>query len=150
MEGMVMDIYESESFHYILSQLGKLHRSLVHQLLQDYEVYPGQPPLLLRLADQDGQSQNELAVHMRVKPATLTVMINRMAKIGLVERRHDPQDQRVSRVYLTGKGREISDAVRQALITIERNSLERFTVEERVLLRRMLLHMHENMRKMEN
>ena len=77
--------------------------------------YPGQPPLLLRLAREDGQSQKELAKHMHVQPATLTVMIDRMAKHGLLERKTDARDQRGSRVYLTDKGRSAATGVREEL-----------------------------------
>jgi DNA-binding MarR family transcriptional regulator len=86
---------------------------------------------------------------MRVKPATVTVMLNRMVKNGHVERRPDPQDQRVSRVYLTDKGRAAVDEVRAALHTSEDRVLEGITPEEKMLLRRLLIHMFDNVKKYE-
>ncbi|WP_426450201.1 MarR family winged helix-turn-helix transcriptional regulator [Paenibacillus sp. S-38] len=142
-----MNVYESDSIPFILARVMRLHRHRVQSMIQDYEVHPGQPPLLHHLAEQDGQRQSELADKLRVKPATLTVMINRMAKTGLLERRPDPQDQRISRVYLTEKGRLMQEAVHQALREIEQVTMARISQEEKLLLRRLLLQMYENLQE---
>ncbi|WP_420850678.1 MarR family winged helix-turn-helix transcriptional regulator [Paenibacillus lutrae] len=147
---MSMNIHESDSMMQIMSRVIKLHRRHLHNQLQDYEVFPGQPPLLIRLAEKDGQSQNELAGQMRVKPATLTVMISRMEKTGLVERRADSKDMRVSRVYLTSKGHQATEAVKKTLAKIENVSLEQFTLEERLLFRRFLLHVYDNLNELDD
>ncbi|WP_212960400.1 MarR family winged helix-turn-helix transcriptional regulator [Cohnella xylanilytica] len=123
----------------------KLHRSHVDRLIRDYDVYPGQPPLLMRLSQQDGQSQRELAAGMLVKPATLTVMLGRMEKTGLVSRVPDDRDQRVTRVYLTDKGRIAAEAVMRAIEEVEARCFEGFLPEERLLLRRFVLQMHDNL-----
>lgn len=141
-----MNLYQSDSLIHLMTHVIKLHRYHLHQLLQDYDVYPGQPPLLMRLSEKDGQSQNELAGQMQVKPATLTVMITRMEKTDLVRRRPDNQDHRISRVYLTEKGSEIAAKVKETLHTIETVCFTGFTLEEKLLLRRFLLHMYENMK----
>ncbi|MCQ6560784.1 MarR family transcriptional regulator [Paenibacillus mendelii] len=127
---------------HLMGHIMKLHRHNVHIAIQD-DVYPGQPPLLTRLLEHDGQSQKELAMKMNVKPATLTVMINRMAKTGLVERRTDPLDQRVSRVYLTGSGRQAAVDVKEAVQQLEVRSFSRFSEDEKELFRRMLQQIHE-------
>ncbi|UVI33725.1 MarR family transcriptional regulator [Paenibacillus spongiae] len=126
----------------MMGHIMKLHRHNVHIVIQD-DVYPGQPPLLTRLLEHDGLSQKELAMKMNVKPATLTVMINRMAKNGLVERRSDPADQRVSRVYLTESGRKAAVDVKEAVERLEERSFSRFSEEEKAVFRHMLQRIHE-------
>lgn len=123
----------------------KLHRGQVDRLIRDYDVYPGQPPLLMRLSQQDGLRQRELADSMFVKPATLTVMLGRMEKTGLVSRSQDPADQRVSRVYLTDKGRTAAEAVMRAFDEVEARCFAGFLPEEQLLLRRFLLQMQANL-----
>ncbi|QRG70648.1 MarR family transcriptional regulator [Brevibacillus choshinensis] len=123
----------------------KLHRHNLDLLIQKYDVHPGQPPLLLRLYRHGGLMQRELASSMNVKPATLTVMINRMEKSGLVIRKPDPNDQRVSRVYLTDKGKEATLAVKDALELLETRCFQQFTKEETTVLRDMLGRLHTNM-----
>ncbi|MEK0313536.1 MarR family winged helix-turn-helix transcriptional regulator [Cohnella sp. 56] len=129
----------------IMSRVVKLHRRETDKLIQPAGVYPGQPPVLFRLADEDGLRQRDLAERVGLAPATLTVMLSRMEKSGLVERRPDERDQRVSRVYLTGKGREALTAVREAIRVVEERALDGFLPEERLLMRRMLLQMRHNL-----
>ncbi len=135
----------NEKLTRLMRHVLKLHRSHVDRLIRDYDVYPGQPPLLIRLSQQDGQSQRELAAGMLVKPATLTVMLGRMEKTGLVSRAPDDRDQRVTRVYLTGKGRIAAEAVMRAIEEVEARCFEGFLPEERLLLRRFVLQMHDNL-----
>ena len=135
----------NEKLTRLMRHVLKLHRSHVDRLIRDYDVYPGQPPLLIRLSQQDGQSQRELAAGMLVKPATLTVMLGRMEKTGLVSRAPDDRDQRVTRVYLTDKGRIAAEAVMRAIEEVEARCFEGFLPEELLLLRRFVLQMHDNL-----
>jgi DNA-binding MarR family transcriptional regulator len=129
----------------IMGHVMKLHRHNLDLLIQKYDVHPGQPPLLMRLYRHGGLMQRELARSMNVQPATLTVMINRMEKSGLVTRKSDPSDQRISRVYLTEKGKVATLAVKEALQLLETRCFENFTDEETTLLRGMLTRLHTEM-----
>lgn len=140
-----MEYNHSDALTHLMKHVLKLYRHNVDRLIQEYDVYPGQPPLLLRLAEQDGQMQKELASRIHIQPATLTVMITRMEKAGLVERRADAEDQRVSRVYLTDKGRYATGKVKEALRTIEDTCFQNFSPEEKLLFRRLLLQMHSDL-----
>ncbi|GED29123.1 MarR family transcriptional regulator [Brevibacillus centrosporus] len=130
---------------HITGHVMKLHRHNLDLLIQKYDVYPGQPPLLMRLYRHGGMMQKDLARSMNVQPATLTVMINRMEKSGLVTRQADPNDQRVSRVYLTEKGKVATRAVKEALQLLETRCFENFTDEETALLRNMLTRLHTDL-----
>lgn len=141
-----MDVYNFESLTHLMSHVMRLHRSTMHASMPQQELYPGQPPLLFQLYRHDGMSQRELADKLRITPATLTVMLNRMEKTGLVERKPDERDQRISRVYITDRGRSVHDEAKQVLKTLETQCFAGFTAEEKVLLRRFLLHMYENLK----
>jgi DNA-binding MarR family transcriptional regulator len=68
-----------------------------------------------------------------------------MEAVGLVARKHDVEDQRVSRVYLTEAGRALQGDVEQTWRRLEEETFANFTLEERLLLRRFLLQMRENL-----
>jgi DNA-binding MarR family transcriptional regulator len=136
---------ETESIDWLLAQVGKLHRSRAHALLEALGLYRGQPHLLRALWEQEGLTHGELAAQLRVQPATITKMIQRMEKAGFVTRHHDPDDQRVSRVYLTEVGHAVQGKVEQVWRTLEAETFAGFTLEERVLLRRFFLQMRENL-----
>ncbi|RXZ83675.1 MarR family transcriptional regulator [Paenibacillaceae bacterium] len=135
----------SDSIFHLMTHTVKMYRHKVDQIIKPYDVYPGQPPLLLRLSEKDGRSQSELASLMRVAPATLTVMVDRMEKTGLVMRRSDPVDQRVSRIFLTDKGHTATEAVKEAIQFVDNQCLAQFLPEEKLLLRRLILQIQENL-----
>ena len=75
----------------------------------------------------------------------MAVMLQRMEKADLICRRQDERDQRVTRVYLTEKGREVHRDVQRMIETIDRESLSDFTREEVLLLKRFLRQIKENL-----
>ena len=77
--------------------------------LNERKLYRGDPRLLMYVYFHDGRKQAEIAKGLCIKPATLTVMLQRMEQAGLVIRKNDRQDQRVQRVYITDLGRETSE-----------------------------------------
>ena len=72
-------------------------------------------------------------------------MLQRMEKADLICRRQDERDQRVTRVYLTEKGRVVHGDVQRMIETIDRESLSDFTREEVLLLKRFLRQIKENL-----
>lgn len=63
--------------------------------------------LLANLAREDGQTLAALSRRMLVTAGNLTGLVDRAERDGVVERRADPRDRRLSRVYLTARGREL-------------------------------------------
>jgi DNA-binding MarR family transcriptional regulator len=136
---------EPESIGFLLSQVSRLEHARAHELLEELGLYRGQHRILHALWEQDGLTHTELSMYSHVRPATITATIQRMEKAGLVERRHDAEDQRVSRVYLTKTGRALQGDVEQTWSRLEEETFSDFTLEERVLLRRFFLQMRENL-----
>ncbi len=59
----------------------------------------------------DGTTLMDLSRRLLVTAGNVTGMIDRMERDGLVERRPDPKDRRVTRVHLTEKGKRLAEAV---------------------------------------
>jgi DNA-binding MarR family transcriptional regulator len=135
----------SDSINYLLAQICRLHHARSHTLLEEIGLYRGQPHVLRALWEKEGLTHSELAERMHVRPATVTKMIKRMGKTGFVTCRTDEKDQRVSRVYLTEAGREIQEEVQQVWRTLQDETFDGFTMEERVVLRRLFMQMRENL-----
>ena len=136
---------EPESLDFLFAQICRLKHARVQNLLESLGLYRGQPPVLRALWDQEGLTQTEIARHLQVQPATMTKMLKRMEKAGFVERRPDPDDQRVSRVYLTAAGRAIREDVQQVWRRLEEEAFSGFSEEERVLLRGFFLRIRDNL-----
>jgi DNA-binding MarR family transcriptional regulator len=57
------------------------------------------------LAARDGLKSSEVAARGWSTPGTVTSVVDTLVRDGYVERRRDPDDRRVVRLYLTGQGR---------------------------------------------
>lgn len=135
----------SESTGFLIAQVCKMHRNKASELLSTIDLYVGQEMFLIQLWQREGLTLSEMADNLCVQPATITRMLDRMEKAGLVERRKDFGDQRVSRIFLTETGRALHEPVHHLWSELESASMADFTLEEKVLLRRLLLQVYENL-----
>jgi DNA-binding MarR family transcriptional regulator len=126
----------------LLAGICRLNRGFMHSLWDELGLYRGQPFLLAVLWESEGITHSELARRIHVSPATVTNMIKRMEKGGLLERRPDEEDQRVSRVYLTDAGRAIRERVDQRWRELETRVFGSFTEQEQAMLRALLERVH--------
>jgi DNA-binding MarR family transcriptional regulator len=102
-----VDRAKEESAGYLLMQIFRLRRQQAHARLEELGLYGGQQWVLRALWHEEGLAQSELAERVHVRPATATRGLRRMERTGLIERRRDPEDARVVRVYLTEGGRAL-------------------------------------------
>ncbi len=137
----------TESTGYLLARTCKSHRNKAGELLAAIDLYVGQEILLIHLWRENGQSLYEMAECMRVQPATVSRMIERMEKAGLVERRKDLDDGRVSRVFLTESGQKMREPVQRVWAELESICMANLTSDEKILLRRLLLQVEQNLRE---
>lgn len=134
-----------ESLHTLLAQVCRAHHARVHALLETLGLYRGQPFVLYALWKEEGLAHSELAERLHVQPATITKMLQRMEKAGFVVRRHDSEDRRVSRVYLTDAGHAIRSELENVWQQLEREAFAGLDTEERAVLRQLLLRVWENL-----
>lgn len=66
--------------------------------------FPGGHRLLEILIEEDGIRASTLAHRLDIRPSSLTDALNRMEQHGLIERRRDEDDSRVTRVHITETG----------------------------------------------
>jgi DNA-binding MarR family transcriptional regulator len=135
----------NDSTGYLLAQVCKLSRDHARVLMGGIGLYCGQGVALQQLWRKDGITQSELAHGLRVAPATVTISLQRMEKLGLIDRRPDPHDQRGSRVFLTEEGRSLRERVEGNWHKLEGQALAGFTEEDRALLQQLLLRIRDNL-----
>jgi DNA-binding MarR family transcriptional regulator len=116
----------------------RLHRQFMKRRLGASDVHPGQGICLNVLAHRDGISQRDLAAAMHVAPPTLSRMLRSMETAGLVERRADEADQRLTRVYLSAAGHALAEQAHAALADHVPVAMAALTPVERLELARLL------------
>jgi DNA-binding MarR family transcriptional regulator len=83
------------------------------------DVRPSYGSVLLPLFEQDGLRMGELARRARLSKQTMTSMIPRLERDGLVERRADPGVARASRIFLTERSRRFAPVAAATLRELE-------------------------------
>jgi len=114
-------------------------------LYAEYDLNRAQSGILFALHQEDSMSQKELAKRLNVTPPSITSMIKKMEQEGYITRKADEQDQRVMRLTLAQKGKDCIDYVIKTAEKLEEIVFEGMTAEEKMLFRRLLLQILENL-----
>jgi MarR family transcriptional regulator for hemolysin len=96
-------------FAFSLNDVARLLRTYADQKARKLGMTRAQWAVLVRLDRTQGLKQCELADILDVQPITLTRQLDRLCDNGLIERRPDPDDRRVKRLYLTPAARPLLD-----------------------------------------
>jgi DNA-binding MarR family transcriptional regulator len=90
---------------------------------QRHGVRSGQLWILRRLWDEDGQTPGEIARQLELSTPTVTKAAMRMEAAGLIDRRPDPRDARLVRLFLSGRGRALEKTIAEEMAQLARRSL---------------------------
>lgn len=118
----------------------KVHRTIFNQ----YGLHPSQGIALMSIIFHPGLSQRELADRLHIERATLTVMVQKLEKGGFIERRPDPDDQRILRLYATEKGQESDRKTHEACQDFVASLFTGMDDQELAALARQLQSIEEN------
>jgi MarR family transcriptional regulator for hemolysin len=91
----------------VISDVARLLRTEFDRRVRRLGITRAQWLVLTRLHRRPGASHSELADMMEVEKATAGRMIDRLVANGWVERRTEPSDRRVKRVYLTREAERV-------------------------------------------
>jgi len=139
-----MDDNHTKSVSHLFIQTAKTVRSWAEQELSELDLHVGQNHLLMELYEEDGRRPGELADTMAVDPSVVSKMLRRMESRGLIERRSDPDDARVTRVFLTDEGKDLEEEVENFHQRLEEQIVQSLSSEEKLLFRRMLSDVNES------
>lgn len=139
-----MDDKIFDSLGFLLLHICRAHHTLIRKQVYTLKLHRGQPPVLFALYRKDGMSNSDLAAFLEITPATLTNKVKRMEKADLVIRKRDPKDERVSRIFLTDKGRGLMDNLHQMMEVMETEMLRGFGESEVRQLREGMLKILDN------
>ncbi|MBO0815876.1 MAG: MarR family transcriptional regulator [Actinobacteria bacterium] len=101
------------SVAFLLVQLG-LHLGRVFgERLKPLGLEQRHAGMLIRLAENNGRSQQAIAELMSVNPTRMVFLTDELEELGLVERRRNPADRRSHALYLTEGGTAMLARVRE-------------------------------------
>src|SRR5437870_1467866 len=126
------------SLGYLVNRTARLMAHELAERIRPAGVAIGQWAVLLFLWARDGMTQADLSRGVAIEPPTMVRTIDRMVRDGLVTRALDPDDGRLSRIYLTERGRSLRDELVPLAVAVNEEILQRLTANEARTLRRLL------------
>ncbi len=127
-----------QCINFVLTKAQQAVHQLFKEELAQFEVTPGQYAVLKCLWDENGQTARQLADRLYVDGSTMTGLLDRMERKGLVERHHNSKDRRALKVVLTNKGRELEEPLNQIIEDTNRKALQTLDDSEVNTLRKLL------------
>lgn len=129
----------------VMSQIMHMSMQQAQLLFEQYDLKMGQAGILFIMEHFGEMSQRELASKMQVTPPSITAAIQKMEKLEFIRRKPDGKDQRIMRLSLTDKGRSCLAHSKEVAKQMDELMFKGMSPEEKLLLRRLLLQMRENL-----
>jgi DNA-binding MarR family transcriptional regulator len=106
--------------------------------LHSYGLTPIQHLVLEALWDEDGLSAGDIGKRLVFDRATLSGVLDRLAAGSWVLKESDTEDKRMLRISLTPKSKELKPKLSAVRNETNKDLLAGFSLEEKVLLKRLL------------
>lgn len=134
----------------VLNEVSRMFMRIVKQRNGEEDKRPTREQLsarlmLMHLSRHDGATQSELARVTRMKAPTISVALRNMENEGLVKRVSDGDDQRVTHVYITEKGRKVDEENLTRLKQVDAIMMKGISDDEAEAMLATLYKMRENL-----
>jgi len=129
----------TDCFVFLLSKAYQKGHKLVQNHLKPYGLTNIQYVVLEVLWNSDGLKAADLGKQLNIDKATLSGIIERMTEAGWLIKKRDNQDRRMIRLFPSPKANKLKEKLVGERKAANEEMLSEFTIEERVLLRRLLL-----------
>lgn len=123
---------------YLLARASDEVSAEFHERLRKHGLQVAEWRVLATLSDGDGMRLGDLAAAALQRQPTMTKIIDRMERAGLVERRAGTDDRRQVRIHITPTGRRRVAAALKDAKSHEAEVLSRYGTEESARLKYLL------------
>jgi MarR family transcriptional regulator for hemolysin len=136
------------NFGFLVHDVARLMRTAYDRRTRTLGLTRSQWWVLNHLYFNEGISQSELADLLDIEKPSLGRLLDRLAAKGWLERRPDPDDRRIRRVYLTGEVQEMMRSLRVLAADLRTEALDGLGEAERKRFLDMLLVIKGNLLRM--
>lgn len=115
------------SVGFLLARTARSMKRVLESRLSEYNITASQYIVLAQLNDEDGISLSQLGERLYFDNPTITGVVDRMERDGLVVRRRVADDRRVINVFLTQKGKKLLVAIEDVADEINERAMVELT-----------------------
>lgn len=128
-----------------ISRFQRLYAKALNKRLDPHGVKTGYLDILSKLWEQDDITQKELHSRMEIEQATLSNSLKRMQRDGILERKRNPKDRRITHIVLTQHGHSLQKVVRAAIEDLFCAMSKGLTINDRRYFNRILKQMSDHL-----
>ncbi len=132
---------------FVINDVARLLRTYADHKAAQFGMTRAQWAVLVRIDRHQGLKQTDLAELLDLQPITLTRLLDRLCDNGLIERRPDPGDRRVKRLYLTPAARPLLERLGELGEELMANALAGLKGSEIEFLLGKLTRVKENLKQ---
>lgn len=123
---------------YLLAKAYQHAHAVAKKRLAGYGLTPVQQLVLAALWQEEGISAGDLGKRVRLDPATLSGVLDRMAEGAWIVKETDPDDKRHLKIFLTEQARDMAPKLIEERDKANEEILQNLSLEEKILLKRLL------------
>jgi DNA-binding MarR family transcriptional regulator len=120
----------------------KAHGQFKRRLLP-FRLTPVQHLILETLWEEEGLAAGDIGRKLVLDNATLSGVLDRMAESDWIRKKTDTEDKRILRIYLSEAAKEMRARLVEERKGVNEEILNGMTLEEKVLLKRLLRDLQE-------
>jgi DNA-binding MarR family transcriptional regulator len=146
-------IQPTDCLYYLISRSTLVATAVLKKELEAAgvpQVRPAYLGVLMTLWNDDGPGGVELGRKAGLEPSSMTGLLDRMERDGLIHREADPEDRRAQRIYLTRAGKRslgaVMKVVDQTLAKGSKGVSSSDISRTKAILRRFLANLQEEKR----
>lgn len=124
--------------HFLLLRCFHYSSRLIAQRTQELGLLSGQPKIMECLLEKDGRTPKELGQMCALDKSTITSLLSKMERQGLVRREAHHSDKRSVRIYLTDLGKEKAFQVEKVFLSVDELAVREISPEDREKLLQLL------------
>lgn len=134
-----------ETIGFLLAETSRTMTRAFSRRISVHGVGLGIFHLLRVLWEEDGLTQREMAVRLRMKGPTIVAAVRELEWRGFIRRVYDPNDKRKAQLFLTAEGKKLYDLAMPDIEAIRRVMMVGFSDAEQETLKGMLRRMRDNL-----
>lgn len=136
----VMEMPPDDRLIYLLFTAQQKLRTYLKKMMtkENVRVTTAQAGILFLLKQKDGRTMSELSQILSIDNSTITGLVDRLEKTGLVRRNASPHDRRASHVFINPQGIEEMDKAKRVIRMVNQEIKNGFSAEELESFNRIL------------
>ena len=130
--------------------IGKINERVNRYLTEELKnkgfegVSPSHGDIIGALCLVDYLKMKELPELINRDKSTVTSLVNKLVKLGYIEKKADPDDSRVTQIHLSKKGESLKPDVMEISHNMRSKAYSGITDKERIVLMDLLIRIYKN------